>query len=130
MVLHHVAQRAGFFVVAGSGPDAFRFAHRDLHMIDVFVVPDRLEDAVGEPDDHQILNRLFAQIVIDPEDLRFIEDAARDFVDGLRGGQITPDRFFDDNAGIGRMGLRLSCQSGTWSSPSQTEVKELGGMLR
>ena len=77
MVLHHVAQGAGFFVVAGSGADAFRFAHSDLHVIDVLVVPNRLEDAVGEPDDHQILNGFFPQIVIDAEDLRFVEHAPR-----------------------------------------------------
>ena len=59
VILHHVTQCAGFFVITRSGPDAFRFAYRDLHMIDILVVPDRLEDAVGEPDDHQVLNRFF-----------------------------------------------------------------------
>ena len=103
VILHHVAQGPGFFVVAGPGPDAFRFTHRDLHMIDVLVVPNRLEDAVGEPDDHEILNGFLPQIVIDAEDLRFVEHASRHTVDGLRGGQIAADRFLDDDAGIGGM---------------------------
>jgi hypothetical protein len=59
MVLHHVAQCTGFFIVTGPRADAFRFTHGDLHMVDVLVVPNRLEDDVGETDDHQILNGFF-----------------------------------------------------------------------
>ena len=116
VVLYHVAQGTGFFVVAGPGSDAFRFAHRDLHVIDVLVVPNRLEDAVGKPDDHQILNGFFPQIVIDAEDLRFVEHAPRHAVDGLGGGQIAADRFLDDDAGVGRMSTRLRRQSGLLKS--------------
>ena len=129
MILHHVAQRPGLFVVAGSRADAFRFAHRDLHVIDVLLVPHRLEDAVGEPDDHEILNGFLPQIVIDAEDLRFVEHTPRHAVDGLRGGQIAADRLFDDDAGIGRMRPRLRRQSGLLK-PLAHGANELGGMLR
>ncbi len=78
MVLYHVAQAPRLLRSSWPGPDAFRFAHRDLHMVDILVVPDRLEDAVGEPHDHEILDRLFAQIMIDAENLRFVEHAPRD----------------------------------------------------
>jgi hypothetical protein len=37
-------------------------------------VPDRLEDAVGEPKGEDVLDRLLAQIMIDAEDLGLIED--------------------------------------------------------
>jgi len=49
--------------------DAFGFADGDLHMVDIFAIPDRFEDAVGKAHDHQILDSFFAQIVVDPEDL-------------------------------------------------------------
>ena len=76
------------------------------------MVPNRLEYAVGEPDDHQILNGFLPQIMIDAEDLRFVEYTSRHAVDGLGRGQIAADRFLDDDAGVGRMSLRLRRQSG------------------
>ena len=97
MILDHVSQCAGFLIIGRSRADAFRFADRDLDMVDVFVVPDRLEDAVGKSNDHEILNGLFAEVVVDPEDLRFVKDAARHGVDMLGGCQISADRFFDDD---------------------------------
>jgi hypothetical protein len=69
VVLHHVPQGAAGFVVAGSlfHPDGFR--RRDLHVGDVVAVPDRLENRVGEPQHQDVLNRLLAEVVVDPEDL-------------------------------------------------------------
>ena len=93
MVLDHVTKRTGFFVVGCSGPHAFSFADGDLDVVDVFVVPDRLENAVGEAHDHEILNGLFPEIMIDPEDLRFVEDTTGDLVDGLGRGEVASDRF-------------------------------------
>ena len=127
MVLNHVAQRAGFLVIGGPGADAFCFADRDLDVVDVLVIPNRLEDAVGESNHHEVLDGLFAQIVVDPEDLRLVEDASGHGVDLLRGGKIAADGFFDDDPGI-----RPVPTNGEFriSSPSQTAVNELGGMLK
>ena len=47
---------------------------RNLHVIDVIPVPDRLEDSVGDPEDKNVLHRLFAQVMIDAKDLLFFED--------------------------------------------------------
>ena len=47
-----------------------RLGHRDLHVVDVAAVPDRLEDPVAEPEDEQVLDGLLAQVVVDAEDLR------------------------------------------------------------
>ncbi len=44
MVLEHVAQHAGLLVEAGAMADADRFRHGDLDVVDVPVVPERLED--------------------------------------------------------------------------------------
>ena len=66
VVLHHVAQRAGLVVVAGAAGDAERLGDRDLHMVDVRGIPQRLEQGVGEAQRHQVLHRLLAEIMIDP----------------------------------------------------------------
>ena len=47
--------------------------HRDLHVVDELPVPDRLEDAVAEAQDEHVLNRLLAEVVVDPEDLALLE---------------------------------------------------------
>ena len=69
VVLHHVAQCAALVVVPAAVADAERLADRDLHVVDVLVVPDRLEDRVGEPHHHQVLHRLLAEVMVDAEDL-------------------------------------------------------------
>jgi hypothetical protein len=53
VVLHHVAQRASLFVVAGTRADPFFFGDRNLHVIHVTLVEQRLEDAVREPQHEQ-----------------------------------------------------------------------------
>ena len=72
VVLHHVAQRAGRVVVAAAPLDADGLGHRDLHVVHVAPVPDRLEDAVGEPEDHQVLDGLLPEVVIDAVDLPLV----------------------------------------------------------
>ena len=48
MILHHVAQSTRALVIAGASFHSERFRGRDLNMIDVTRVPERLEDGVGE----------------------------------------------------------------------------------
>ncbi len=71
MVRHHVAQRAGGVVEAAAMADADLFIDRDLHMVDVIAVPDRLEHAVGEAQHQDVLHRFLAEVMIDPVDLVF-----------------------------------------------------------
>ncbi len=98
MVLHHVPQRSGPVVVGCPSPHAFRFADRDLDVVDVLVVPDRFENAVGEPQHQEILHGLLAQIMVDAKDLAFMKDSCHGRVDLLRRCEIMPDRLFDDDA--------------------------------
>ena len=49
--------------------DAERLCNRDLDMLDVIAPPQRLEDAVRKAQDHDVLDRLFAEEMIDPVDL-------------------------------------------------------------
>ncbi len=71
MVLDDVAHRAGFLVERAAGADAVVLGYRDLYVVHVVLVPDRLEDTVREPQRQDILDRLFAEIVVYPVDLLF-----------------------------------------------------------
>ena len=64
VIRDHVAQCASLLVIAAAHLDAERFGHRDLHVIDVTTIPDRLEDAVAEAEDQDVLDGLLAEVVI------------------------------------------------------------------
>ena len=98
MVLHHVAQRAGLLVVAGARPDAFLLGHGNLHVIHVFLVEQRLEDAVREAQHEDVLDGLFAEIVIDSVNLPLMEHLGERVVDLAGAREIVADRFLDDQA--------------------------------
>ena len=101
VVLHHVAQRAGLIVVTGPGADPFFLSDRDLHVVDVLLIEQRLEEAVGEAEHQDVLNGLLAEVVIDAVDLAFVEHAGDRVVDGHRAREVASDRLFDDHASEG-----------------------------
>ena len=74
MVLDDVAQGAGPLVEAAPLLDAEGLGHGDLHVVDVAAVPQRLEDGVGEAQRQHVLHRLLPEVVVDPVDLRLVED--------------------------------------------------------
>ena len=69
MVLENVADRAGLLVEGSAVLDADRLGHRDLHVVHVAAVPERLEDAVPEAEDQQVADRLLPEVVVDAVDL-------------------------------------------------------------
>ena len=98
MVRHHVAQRAGRLVKSGAPLDADGFGDRDLHMVDVVAVPDRLEDAVGKAQHHDVLDRLLAEEMIHPIDLRLRQHLEDPRIQRAGRGEIVAERLFDDDA--------------------------------
>jgi hypothetical protein len=98
MVLHHVAQRARRFVVAGARAHPFLLRDRNLHVIDVPLVHQRLEDAVREPEHEDVLYRFLAEVVIDPVDLLLIEHLGDRVVDGPGALEVAADRLLDNDA--------------------------------
>ena len=82
VVLHHVPEGARVIVVAAAVLHPHLFSYGDLHVVDVSPVPDRLEEGVGKAKGEQVLHRLLAQIVVDPVDLGFIEDAGEEVGSG------------------------------------------------
>ena len=95
MVLDHVPQRAGFFVIPAAPLDAETLGNRDLDIIDVVAIPDRLEHAVAEAKDKNVLDRFFAEVVIDAIDLIFVVDPVQHLVQLARALQIASERLFD-----------------------------------
>ena len=74
VVLEDVAEGAGGLVEGPAAFDADALSAGDLDALDVLVVPERLEDAVAEAEDRDVLHGLFAEVVIDAEDLVFLEN--------------------------------------------------------
>ena len=74
MVLQDVADRARLLVELAAALDPEALRHRDLHALDEVPVPDRLEERVAEAKVEEVLHRLLAEVVIDPEDRRLGED--------------------------------------------------------
>ncbi len=97
VVLEEVAARAGLLVERAAVLDADRLRDRDLDMVDMAPVPDRLEDAVSEAEDEEVPDGLLAQVVIDPVDLRLAEDLADLAVQADRRDQVVAERLLDDD---------------------------------
>jgi len=74
VVLDHVADDARLVVELAAPFHAERLGHRDLDVLDVVAVEDRLEERVGETEVEEVLHRLFAEVVVDAEDRRLGED--------------------------------------------------------
>ena len=103
---HHVAVGAGGLVELGAGAQAERLGHVDLHVVDVVAVPDRLEQPVREPERQDVLRRLLAEEVVDPEDLLLVEHLVQRGVERPRRRQVGAEGLFhDDPAALDQLGL-------------------------
>ena len=100
-------------------------------------IPDGLEEDVGESEDEQVLHRLLAEKMIDPEDLVLVEVAVEDLVELDGAGEIASERFLDNEAAIGgepdsgkargdvveqRRGIAMK-NTGSRASPSFSEIR-------
>src|SRR5450631_1169832 len=99
VVLDDVADGARLLVEPSAPLDAEALRHRDLHALDVVPVPDRLEERVGKPEQQEVLHRLLAEVVIDPEDRRFVESGVQRPVERPRRRQIAAERLLDHQPG-------------------------------
>src|SRR4030095_4448474 len=97
MILHDVADRASLLVELATPLDAKALGHRDLDVLHVAPVPDRLEERVGEAEDEDVVDRLLAEVVVDAEDRRLREYRVQDAVQLLRRSEIAAERLLDDH---------------------------------
>ncbi len=106
VVLDHVARRADAVVVAGAAADADVLGHRDLHVVDEVGVPERLEHLVGEPHRQDVLHRLLAEVVVDPEDRLGRERVAERGLQLARRLEVVTERLLHHDP-TPRPGLRV-----------------------
>ncbi|CAB4707859.1 unannotated protein [freshwater metagenome] len=67
-------------------------------MVDGLVGPQRLEQHIGEAQRGQVLHRLLAEVVVDPEDRLGVEDRVERAVELARRLEIVPEGLLDHHA--------------------------------
>jgi hypothetical protein len=101
VVLNDVAQGACLLVEGAARPDPDVLGDRDLDVVHVVLVPDRLEDAVGEPQGQDVLDRVLAEVVVYAVDLVFLEVAPEVGVELPGAPQVPPERLLHHEPGVG-----------------------------
>ena len=69
VVLDHIAQCPGMIVIPAPVFHSHLLGHRDLHVVDIAPVPDRLEQGIGEAECQDVLHGFLAQVMVDAIDL-------------------------------------------------------------
>src|SRR5208282_875704 len=64
-------------------------------MVDVAAVPDRLEDAVGETENQDVLNRFLAEIMVDAINLALLKDFSKILIEGASAFKVPAKRLLD-----------------------------------
>ena len=98
MALNHVAHGSDAVVVAGATFEPDGLGGRDLNVVDVAAVPQRLEEQIGEAKDQQVLHGLLAEVVVDAKHVLVVENASEGAVELLGGCQVRAEGFFHDDA--------------------------------
>ena len=66
-------------------------------MIDVAAIPDGLENSVGKPKRHDVLDGFFAEVVVDPVDLLFANNLQELLVESSGRVDVASKRLFDND---------------------------------
>ena len=127
----HVAVGARVLVEAGAVVDGERLRHVDLHVVDVVAVPDRLEHAVGEAQRDQVLDRLAAEEVVDPEHALLGEDAVHERVQLARAVEVDAERLLEhDPRVVGEAGVAQCLDRGAERAGRDREVVQTPRVTR
>src|SRR5579885_1634980 len=100
VVLHDVPDGSGAIVEGAAALDAELLRHRDLNLLDVVAVPERLEKPVRKAEIHDVVDGPFPEVMIDAEDRGFREAREQNAVQLARGGEVRAEWLFDDHAAI------------------------------
>ena len=95
MIGDHVPERAGPLVKSAAPLDPDGLGRSDLDVVDVRAIPDRLEEAVGEAQRHDVLHRFLAEEMVDPIDLVLREGPQDVGVERPGGGKVMAEWLFD-----------------------------------
>ena len=99
VVLHHVAHGADAVVKSASSTDSFLFGHGDLDVIDEVTVPDGFPNGVRKAEVEEILNRFLAEVVVDTEEVGFVEAGVKVGDELVGGGKVVAEGFFHNDTG-------------------------------
>ncbi|MNP67919.1 hypothetical protein D3C76_1638080 [compost metagenome] len=83
-------------VIASTFFNTDGFAQRNLNIGNMFIVPQRLKEGVGKPNDFNILHHFFAKVVVNPVNLLFLEYLIQLFVQLLSRQQVVAEWLLDD----------------------------------
>ena len=97
VVLHDVTQNASLVKVAGTPANSDVFRKRDLYVVNIPVVPDRLEKSVGKAHEQDVLHRLFAEIVVYAQNLFLTEGIKQLCIEFLSCVKVVPEWFLNQN---------------------------------
>ena len=98
MIGDHVAEGTRLFVKRSAILHSQCFSGSDLDVVDVIAVPDRLEHRVAKAEHHDVLNRFFAEIMVDAINRIFGKDMRHDVVQFLGALQIMAKRFLQNDS--------------------------------
>src|SRR5580698_9775124 len=97
MILDDVADRAGLIVEAAAALNTKIFGHGDLHAFNIAPVPERFHERVCETEDEHVLHGPLSQVMVDPENCRFIEMPKKDLIEMSRRLQVVTEGLLDDD---------------------------------
>ncbi len=100
VVLDHVAQTAHRVVEGAAVRDVEVLGEGDLHVVHVGAVPDRREQCVGEPGDHQALHRTVAEEVVHAQQMGVVEVGGELVLELPRGVQVVAERLLHHQPGV------------------------------
>ena len=86
------------FVVSGAVSDVEVFEDGDLDVVDVVAVPEWFEDGVSEAEDYEVLYGVFAEVVVDAEELVLVGAFVDGVVEEARRIEVGAEGFFDYEA--------------------------------
>src|SRR5215469_5289182 len=80
MVRHHIAEGTGLFI------------------LDVVPIPYRFEQRIAEAENEDILDGLFAKVVVNPVYRFLLKYAVHHVIEYVRRFQVSPEGFFQNNS--------------------------------
>src|SRR5579864_1450636 len=98
MVLNHVADGPGLIVEASASLYSEVLGHSDLDTLDVVAVPEGFHKSIGETEHEDVIHCAFSEIMIDAENVGFLENTKQNFIQLLCRGKIVPERLLHDDS--------------------------------
>src|ERR1700758_2898794 len=98
MVLNYVADGPGLIVEASASLYSEVFGHGDLDTLDVVAVPEGFHKSIGETECEHVVHCALSQVMIDAENVGFVENTKKNLIQFLRRDKIVPEGLFHDDS--------------------------------